>query len=320
MALEGPREMAARSTGGDVVNNPLSADISVVIPTYRREAVLLDTVNYLLELSPAPREILLLDQTEAHEPDTENKLQALSAAGRVRWVCLPEPSIPKAMNQGLLLATSDLVLFLDDDIRPDESLFAAHTRTHSERDDVIVAGRVIQPWHAGMTFPDEERFHFACSKAQWVNEFMGGNFSIHRKTALSLGGFDENFVRVAYRFEAEFAYRFRASGRKIWYEPRALINHLKAAGGGTRAYGLLLKTMKPDHSVGVYYHCLRTRGVREFVWRFVRAATTRFHLKHPWYIPLTMIGEIRGILWALKLWWHGPRYAVAPPSPGVQQP
>lgn len=306
--------------GSDIVNEAMRADISVVIPTYRRESVLLDTVNNLLALSPAPREILLLDQTEIHEAGTDSKLQALSAAGRVRWVRLREPSIPKAMNQGLLLATSQVVLFLDDDIRPDANLFSAHIRAHSEREDVIVAGRVIQPWHAGIVFPDEESFHFACTKAQWVNEFMGGNFSIHRQTALSLGGFDENFVRVAYRFEAEFAYRFRASGRKIWYEPLALIDHLKASGGGTRAYGLLLKTMKPDHSVGVYYHCLRTGGVREFLWRFVRAATTKFHLKHPWYIPLTMIGEIRGILWAVQLWWRGPRYAVVPQSPGGQNP
>ena len=33
---------------------------------------------------------------------------------------------------------------------------------------------------------------------------MGGNFSVRRRFALTLGGFDEQFVGAAYRFEADF--------------------------------------------------------------------------------------------------------------------
>jgi GT2 family glycosyltransferase len=282
--------------------------LTVAIPTYRREQVLIDTLDYLLALQPPPAEILVLDQTEQHEPATIARLQALAEAGAIRWVQLAEPSIPKAMNQGLLLATQELVLFLDDDIRPVPSLLAEHLAKHALHPDILVVGRVIQPWHEGKTFPAEEPFHFACTKGQWVKEFMGGNFSILRATALALGGFDENFVRVAYRFEAEFAYRFRESGRRIYFEPLACIHHLKVAGGGTRAYGKLLTTTKPDHAVGVYYHCLRTGSFREFAWRFMRAATTRHHLRHPWYIPGTLLAELRGMLWAFSLWWQGPKY------------
>ncbi len=285
-----------------------TAQITVAIPTYRRERVLVDTLEYLLALMPPPAEILVLDQTEQHEPETASALQNLADSGLIRWVHLPEPSIPKAMNQGLLLATQEIVLFLDDDIRPEPALLTAHLAAQAEHGDVIVAGRVIQPWHAGLVFAAEEKFHFATIRPQWVTEHMGGNFSIHRETALALGGFDENFVRVAYRFEAEFSYRLRKSGRRIFFEPRACIFHLKEDSGGTRSYGRLLTTMQPDHSVGVYYHCLRTGGVKEFARRFFRAATTKFHLRHPWFIPVTMIGEIRGIFWALRLHWAGPKY------------
>ena len=295
-----------------VTSSEIKVGVTVVIPTYRRESVLLDTLAYVLALSPAPDEIILIDQTETHEPGTAEALRSLSEAGKVNWQRLQEPSIPKAMNHGLTTATHEVVLFLYDDIRPSPDLIAAHAEARDRLGDVIVAGRVVQPWHAGVTFPAEEKFHFACIKAQWINEFMGGNFSIRRATAVALGGFDENFVRVAYRFESEFAFRFRASGRKIWYEPKASIDHLKASGGGTRAYGGLLTTMKPDHAVGVYYYCLRTGATVEFLRRFFRAATTRFHLRHPWYIPVTMIGELRGIAWALRLWLQGPRYVGDP--------
>lgn len=285
-----------------------SISLTVAIPTYRREQVLIDTLHYLLALSAPPAEILVLDQTEQHEAVTDQQLAALHAKGAIRWIRLAEPSIPKAMNQGLLISTQDLVLFLDDDIQPEPTLLTAHLKIHMQHPDVLVVGRVIQPWHEGKDFPADEPFHFACTKAQWVQEFMGGNFSVHRVSALELGGFDENFVRVAYRFEAEFSYRFRLSGRRIYYEPLACIHHLKVSAGGTRAYGKLLTTTKPDHAVGVYYHCLRTGSAGEFIWRFVRAATTRYHLRHPWHIPGTLIAELRGMLWAFSLWRQGPRY------------
>src|SRR4029078_2122533 len=90
---------------------------------------------------------------------------------------------------------------------------------------------------------------------------MGGNFSIERNRALNLGGFDENFVHVAYRFEAEFAARAIAAGEKIWFEPDASIRHIKASTGGPRSYGEHLTTIKPSHSVGEYYYLMRSKAL-----------------------------------------------------------
>ncbi|MBK9595723.1 MAG: glycosyltransferase [Rhodocyclales bacterium] len=183
--------------------------ITVAIPTYRREQVLLNSLDYLLALIPPPAEILVLDQTERHEPATGQRLMELHAAGRIRWLKLDTPSIPQAMNRGLLEARQDIVLFMDDDIRPEPGLIAAHAAAHQAHAEVLVAGRVIQPWEEGIDFSGESSFRFAGVNAFWIDEFMGGNFSVRREAALALGGFDENFVRVAYRFEAEFAHRWR---------------------------------------------------------------------------------------------------------------
>jgi len=285
--------------------------VSVAIPTYRREQVLLDTLDYLLALDFAPAEILVLDQTEQHEAATGARLAALHDAGRIRWLRLAAPSIPQAMNRGLLEARHDIVLFVDDDIRPEPELIAAHLAMHTKYDDVLVAGRVIQPWEEGKDFSADSHFRFAGLKSAWIDEFMGGNFSVRRNTALALGGFDENFVRVAYRFEAEFAYRFRASGRRIYFEPRACLHHLKDSGGGTRTFGEHLTTWKPDHAVGAYYYCLRTgpswSAVRDFALRPLRAVATRHHLRRPWWIPMTLLAELRGMVWALRLFAAGPR-------------
>lgn len=292
--------------------------VSVVVPTYQREKVLLDTLDFLVGLASPPSEILVIDQTEAHEPETVRSLTARDLQGQIRWIKRTMPSIPQAMNCGLLAARHEVVLFLDDDIRPEEGLVARHACAHATYADVIVAGRVIQPWEEGQEARLDAPFHFASTNEAWISEFMGGNFSVRRAAALALGGFDENFVRVAYRFEAEFAHRAIAMGARIFFEPRACIHHLKVSAGGTRSYGEHLTTVRPDHAVGAYYYILRTwngwRSLKDFLFRPLRSIVTRHHLRRPWFIPNTLISELRAMLWALSLFARGARHIDASAS------
>ena len=296
-----------------------TAEVSIIIPTYRRDQVLVDTVRDLLALDPPPAEILVLDQTPEHTPDVAAALRDWDFAGRIRWLRLPEPSIPRAMNRGLLEARQEIVLFLDDDIRPEPELLQAHLAAHREHDAALVAGRILQPWDEGKDFSAATQFHFAALQPAWIDEFMGCNFSVRRDVALALGGFDENFVKVAYRFEAEFAHRLRRAGHRIYFEPAACLHHLKVSTGGTRSFGEHLTTVKPDHAVGAYYYVLRTEvgraKLRALLERPLRAVMTRHHLRRPWWIPVTLIAEIAGMLWALVLYLRGPRYLPLIPHP-----
>lgn len=298
--------------------------VSVVIPTYRREQVLVDTLVALLAQIPPPSEILVLDQTTQHDAAVEGKLQSWDVTHQIRWLRLPMPSITRSMNQGLAEARHPIVLFLDDDIRPDPGLIAAHTESHRETGAALVAGRVIQPWQESVDFSRRQGFHFAGLQPCWIKEFMGGNFSVRRDVALALGGFDENFVKVAYRFEAEFAYRLRRAGHRIYFEPQACIHHLKVTEGGTRSYGEHLTTAKPDHAVGAYYYLLRTwsgwRSLVDFLALAPRAVATRHHLRRPWWIPVTLWAQLTGMLWAIRLQWRGPRYLVQAPDAVTPEP
>ncbi|WP_053076487.1 glycosyltransferase family 2 protein [Caenimonas sp. SL110] len=282
--------------------------LTVAIPTYRREAVLVDTLRSLLAMEPRAAEILVLDQTATHEPETSHALQAMADAGDIGWVRLTLPSIPAAMNQGLLRAACPLVLFLDDDIAPEAGLLAAHVQAHAAHPQgIIVAGRVIQPWEEDVAVANGDPFRFASTQPRWIHEFMGGNFSVPRAIALELGGFDENFVKVAYRFEAEFAHRFKACGRQIRFEPAACLHHLKVTAGGTRTFGDHLSTWRPDHAVGAYYFALRTGTWRDFATRPLRSVTTRYHLRHPWRIVGTLFAELSAMAWAAALTLRGPK-------------
>lgn len=277
-----------------------------------REQVLVETIEAVLAVVPDATEFLIVDQTPSHSPEVEQRLQTLAEARRIRRIRLSEPSITKAMNTALREARSDIVLFLDDDLIPESELIESHLARHAETHTHLVAGRVIQPWQEGQDYSEDTEFHFAVPHKCTISKFMGGNFSIKRDKAIALGGFDENFVKVAYNFEAEFAYRWTKAGFRIEYEPAACIHHLQAKSGGTRAYGRHLQTVRPDHAVGAYYHIFRTwdgvKSLSTLLRRPFRAISTRHHLKRPWWVPMTLFAEVRACALAARLAINGPKY------------
>jgi len=122
------------------------SEVTIAIPTYGRDQVLLDTVAHLLTQDPRAAEILLVDQTPQHDDATESALKAWTDQGQVRWLRLERPSITGAMNRALLEASSPVVLFVDDDIVPAPGLVAAHSAAHARFPGAwAIAGQVLQP-------------------------------------------------------------------------------------------------------------------------------------------------------------------------------
>ncbi len=296
--------------------------ISVAIPTYEREEILLDTLNQLLVLNHRACEILVIDQTTSHRSETAVALEKLALRGSIIWHRLNEASIPKAMNHALKVTRAEIVLFVDDDIELTSDIVFEHAKEYEDPDTACVAGRVVQPWERELAecedawmdgrSSDLDAFRFNSGKRSDVARFMGGNFSIRRQLALSLGGFDENFVRAAYRFEAEFANRMLHAGLRILFQPAASLIHLKENTGGTRSFGDHLRSIWPAHSVGRYYYLLMVNQAHHRFRRMVLgplyAVHTRHHLTRPWWIPVTLLSELSGMVWALWLFVRGPKY------------
>jgi hypothetical protein len=64
--------------------------------------------------------------------------------------------------------------------------------------------------------------------------------------------------------------------------------------------------------VGAYYCILRTwsgwRSLASFLTRPLRAVRTRHHLCRPWWIVVSLVAELSGMVWAIGLAVQGPRY------------
>ncbi len=298
--------------------------ITIAIPTYNRGAILVRTLESLLSAS-AGAEILVVDQTVEHPRDVDAQLRAWEEARRIRMVRLSEPSIPRAMNVALREAKHDRVLFLDDDSASMPGCFEAHERALGEPDVWAVVGQVLQPGEEPEHFDDAElrrgllrdlEFRFNHDTACDVQNVIACNLSVDRARALAIGGFDENYVAVAYRFETDFALRIVAAGGRVRFDPAAPVRHLKIPTGGVRAYGDHRTSASPAHSVGDYYFAMRhaPQFGRYVVQRLRRNVVTRFHLTHPWMIPAKLIGETRGLLLARRLHRKGRGAGVVPPE------
>ena len=297
------------------------APISVVIPTFGRDEVLTDTIGQFLAQDPRAAEIVVVDQTVVHEPEARLRLEAWERDGSIRWLRPPTASQPLAMNQGLLAATSPLVLFVDDDIRIEPGFVAGHAAYASDASVAAVIGQILQPGESPLEgfvhqpddgpFADFE-FPFRSATPAWIRNGMSGNMSVKRELAIALGGFDENFLApVSYRFDSDFCARLVAAGHRIRFDPKPRIHHLRAMRGGTRSLGSHLTSASPMHGIGDYYYALR-RGLGFETLSYIlrrpfREVATRFHLRHPWWIPVKFVGELRGLCSAIRLNLRGPR-------------
>jgi GT2 family glycosyltransferase len=290
-------------------------NVSIAIPTYNRGEILVETIERLLAQEPSAAQIIVVDQTKAYPPWIQTKLEEHARENRISWIRLSEPSIPHAMNEALRAARSKIVLFLDDDVVPSAHLAAAHERAY-EPGIWAVVGQVLQPGEE-VVHADERTIHdgairdiefpFNHDVPVDVENVIACNLSVDRERALAIGGFDENFLAAAYRFESDFAKRVVAAGGRVRFDPRAPIRHLKIPTGGVRAHGDHRTTANPTHSAGDYYFALHHVPAfwRYALTRFVRNVFTRFHLRHPWAIPSKVSSEIRGFLLARKLAGRG---------------
>jgi len=276
--------------------------ITVAIPTYNRGAIVAETVRRLFELDPPPEAIILVDQSA----EENQALSRWHRQGRIRLIRLDKPSIPHAMNVALLAATTPVVLYVDDDVEPAAGLIAAHERAHGDESIWAVVGQILQPGETPQHHEQSEddlEFHFNHDSGCFVANVMAGNLSVKREHAIDAGGFDENYVGVAYRFETDFALRLIAAGGKVWFSPEAGLRHLKLASGGLRSYGDHRSSPSPAHSAGDYYFAIHHRPplARYALRRLRRNVVTRYHVTHPWAIPTKLIGELRGWMLARRL-------------------
>ncbi|GIW07560.1 MAG: hypothetical protein KatS3mg060_2365 [Dehalococcoidia bacterium] len=212
-------------------------DVSVVICTYNREALLRETIADVLAQDPAPAEIVVVDGTVRHEAETEALFAAV--AGRVRHLRHRRPGLTAARNLGIEAATRGIILFLDDDVALPPGFVAAHATNYADPTVGAVGGRVILQPNVQRplgTPPPPTGRDFDRGERRDVPFGRGCNLSFRRAALVAAGGFDEAMTGGAPGEEEDACFAIRRLGYRVVFDPAAWLIHRSEPTGGTRSF------------------------------------------------------------------------------------
>jgi len=97
----------------------MSQTLAIIIPTYRRKDSLTLLLNALLAQQGITPEIIVVDQNAPGFLDS-----SIPAAPNIKRVMLERPNVSDARNKGFQHSSGDILLFIDDDLVPENDFCA----------------------------------------------------------------------------------------------------------------------------------------------------------------------------------------------------
>lgn len=198
--------------------------VSVVVPTYRRPALLARCLAALLNqtLAPTAYEIIVVD--DAGCADTRDLVCAIAAEAAcrlqadIRYLTNDATHGPAAArNAGWRTARSPIVAFTDDDCLPTPGWLCAGLQAFAA--DVIgVAGRVVVP------LPPQPTDYERNAAALEHSEFVTANCFYRRSALAAVGGFDERFTS-AWREDSDLYFTLLYCNGRLVTTPAAIVVH-----------------------------------------------------------------------------------------------
>lgn len=204
--------------------------VSVVIPTYRRRAAVERCLRSLCNQELAAERFEVIVVIDGSEDGTREMAAQFEAPYHLRTIWQENRGRAAACNRGIIAATGEFVVLLDDDMEAEPRLLTAHVAAHHASGERGVVGAAPIPVDEGASPAAlfiankfnrhlerlaEPGHRFA------VRDFYSGNFSIRRHVMLRVGLFDESF-KIYGNEDIELSLRLRAAGVELIYNAEAV--------------------------------------------------------------------------------------------------
>jgi glycosyltransferase involved in cell wall biosynthesis len=235
-------------------------DLSIVLCTYNNDSRLRITLESFKKLS-VPEELswefVVVNNNSTDR--TKEVIHSFSGSLPISYAYEPDQGLSRARNAGLERAQGELIVFTDDDVRPNIDWLTAYWNAYQERPKGYFFGGPIEsefederpdedllqaamPSVAGLDFGNEAR--------QLASEeyFIGPNWACPAQYLEPVGAFDEKLglnpasgeVRVGE--ETDLMQRLEDLGVHGWYVPGAKIRHFVPAEKATLEHVVARRT------------------------------------------------------------------------------
>jgi glucosyl-dolichyl phosphate glucuronosyltransferase len=222
-------------------------DISVVITTYNRCAILPAAIDSILRQDPAELnyEIVVVDNNSTD--DTSKVVQSFIARGHenLRYVFEPKQGPSHGRNAGIANAKGKIIAFTDDDVTPEENWLRNIKKAFDSHSDVgCVGGKILPKWssapprwltgdHWGPLAIADYGNQIILSSSKTPICWSTSNLSFRSMVFEKIGGFSSDFMRCQDR---ELMWRFLRDGGKVIYVPDVVVTTVVPSERLTKTY------------------------------------------------------------------------------------
>jgi glycosyltransferase involved in cell wall biosynthesis len=253
--------------------------VSVIIPVFNGESSIGPCIEHL-NRQTYPEEIIEI--IAINDGSTDKTSDIIRGYG-IQYITVPNKGPANARNEGIKLATGQILIFIDADCLADENLIIHHVLAHLfyEVTDPLV--KVVGGGIGG----ENKNFWSVCDDfCSWYNNHPSlpgkqveahptANFSFSRQLAEEIK-FDEEL-----RFAEDYAFCVAVirKGYKIYFEPQAKVRHINRS-----SYPSFMKHAK-DWASSQY--------------KLLEKGITKPLYTNPWLIPVHFAIQVHNKIWEI---------------------
>ena len=215
--------------------------VSIIIPTFKRKQSMLRLLKSLAPELNRDVEIIICEQ-QFNNGGTFLRF-AKKHNINLRYYLKPGPEgTSAAKNYAVKKSKGKYIIFFDDDVKVSKGVVFNLIAPLANKKIGAVGGRVITPgqnvdehnYNVGkITFFGRFTDGFSSIVSQEIDTVIGCNCAWRKSVFNKINGFDENFTG-AIREDSDISLRTKQLGKKIIFEPNALVYHLRDPNGGGR--------------------------------------------------------------------------------------
>jgi len=205
--------------------------LSVIIPTFNRCESVVRALRALARQTYSPGDFEAVVISDGSTDRTVEEVGAISTPYRLRFIEQRNQGPSVARNLGARMATSSLLVYVDDDIEPVPEFLEEHAREHSGDTGLVLIGPQSEPknepmshwiaWEHRMLRKQYANFNLGVWEPG-PNNLYSGNFSVRRDHLIAVGGFNTAFTRQE---DVELGFRLAHHGLHFRFNSRAIGIH-----------------------------------------------------------------------------------------------